>query len=314
MARFFCFFIMCIFSTISQLVADTCSNCQEEAVFAHTVEGDEVCTLCGYVNAERAIAEGDLGEKKDFNADASMLGSKKSKSRIAGMYSAHQLTAIAVTDHEGSGELRKTQKFMQTNKEEKIRVMTADINSIVTTLHYGDTIKTTAYALAQYMENSRKTHARTGDKAMAAALILYALKLHQKTYSFKEMAEAVAINEKLVIRNFKNINQKLQNGDFTLPQQKPTVSSDQLPGLIESICGALFTDPTEKMSVLRAALPYIENFSSLLEGKSPRTIAATCVHRALEDRKSDILEKTLAEAANIAPGTLRNALKKTQNH
>jgi len=261
--------------------------------------------------------------KKNFSSDISSAGQKKDKSITAKVdpYSSSLTTYIkaqptapnAKSTNKFATNLSNLQLRTTDSKTKRLQDGVRAISNLCEMMHLSEVVKGLCCDKWREFENSRKKHARGGDKYLYAALIYIGCKECGYARSFQEIASQTSLDKSEIVRCYKRLIKEQKTSDIPTPKptkKHPTTESvsDSIKSRIERIGIQLGLDFTARTK----AKSFVEQYTKHLEGKKPDTVAAVCITLSL-GTSTCLTQKQIATEASISTNTLRSAMDNVRN-
>ena len=285
-------------------VPDQCFECGSKDIVQNWSEGNVCCRKCGLVLVERLLDVSN--EWRNFDDDNSL-----DRSRIGApsesMIGSSTATGISKSRHGVSdggirSTARKVRRHTETSKE---RLMA---KSIIALDEMGERVNAPAWAKSQskvifnaffdastIASKGRRTSTFSGNylKRIEAACVFIALRQAGAGRTYREMGQILGVD-------FRKLGAVVKNIEMAVPSVKTQSTQGEFDkGPVMRWCKRLGLD--RKVGLLSSELA--EKLSrTVLDGRSPRTIAGTAIYMcALQNGKdNEQLAGRIAEVANIS--------------
>ena len=286
-----------VYEHMDNLVCPLCGS--KNIIFDH-MRGEYVCGNCGTVVSDKVV---DVGREwrifqfSDINTKARTGRSLTNAIHDKGLTTTFSVNSkgVSKTMKKKLREMKRIQVKMRISRKDKpITTGLKYLNEFVTKLNLPSYVREHAsLILKKALENTSAKEKTI--KAMAAAAILMASKMHGLPKTQRLIAKELGLSEKEIWHAEKRILSNVKNIGVKMPDPKSFI-----PYLVNVL------NLSSKVQYLAAYLTYLARKIELASGRGPIGLAAASVYVAsiLLDEKGT--QQEVASVCNITDVTIRN--------
>lgn len=209
----------------------------------------------------------------------------------------------------GTGVARDLQRAMGRAAGASNRIILdafQDIQSKCDIIHLPRTVSETAKTMFKQVEQDQILRGKRSDAIIAAA-IYCACKTNKVPRTFREICQLTNVSQKLIGKCFKEMQSAYGLNQIEAAGTDSAVSPTNAVDLVARYCNHLGLDmPTSRCT---EEIATIIRDRGILAGRSPITVAATCIYMTTRLMGNDQSAKMISRAAGVSDVTIKNSYR-----
>ncbi len=278
-----------------------CPVCGSTNIIFDHVKGEYVCASCGTVISDHVIDSGK--EWRTFSPYDALLKSRTGRSLTYAIHDMGLTTTFSTKGFKHSSrvlkkkarDLIRIQNKMRISRKDRVKVTGLKyLNSYASTLQLPNHVREEAARILHKALDKLNVKEKT-IKAMAAAAILMACKIHGVPKTLRSIARELGFSEGDIWKAEKKILSVVKKVNTRIVEPK-----DFIPLIVKKL------GLSSQVQYLAAYLTYLARKKDIGIGRGPIGLAAASVYIAsilLDEKKT---QQEVAEACNITDVTIRN--------